>query len=181
MVHPTKLVNSLQTNSAFPGVRTLERERGRPYKARLGSNECLFGTSPAAFQAAQASRETLSYYNDPRCFDLIKAICDHGDLDPDRILIDAGIDGLLGLFVRGFLDPGASAITTRGSYPTFNYHVPGYGGRLVEIPYTETYQLALDEMRDAAHSNHARVCYVSNPDNPTGTFLPRQELARFID
>jgi histidinol-phosphate aminotransferase len=181
MVHPTKLVNSLRTDSAFPGVATLERERGRPYKARLGSNECLFGTSPAAFQAAEAAKETLAYYNDPACFDLIQAIGRSEDLDPESILVDVGIDGLLGLFVRGFLEPGSAAITTRGSYPTFNYHVRGYGGRLVEIPYEESFHTGLNGMRDAAHSNQARVCYVSNPDNPTGTFLPKQELAQFIN
>lgn len=181
MALPTRLVNSLQADSAFPGVRTLERKRGRPYKARLGSNECLFGTSPAAFQAAEAAKETLAYYNDPACFDLIQAISRSEDLDPAHILIDAGIDGLLGLFVRGFLEPGASAITTRGSYPTFNYHVRGYGGQLVEVPYDASFQTDLDGMREAVHSNQARLCYISNPDNPTGTFLPKQELAQFIN
>lgn len=181
MIQPNRLVASLQTKTAFPGVRTLERQRGKPYAARLGSNEGLFGTSPRAMEAALQIQDTLSYYNDPRCYDLIQAIAAFGGYDPEGILVDVGIDGLLGLFVRGFLDPGAVALTTRGSYPTFNYHVAGYGATLAEVPYTASFQPDLGAMLDAAHARKARVCYLANPDNPTGTFLPKRELAQFIN
>ena len=46
-----------------------------------------------------------------------------------------GIDGLLGLVCRLMLEPGTPVVTSLGAYPTFNFHVAGYGGVLTRVPY----------------------------------------------
>ena len=50
-------------------------------------------------------------------------------------MIGEGIDGLFGYTVRMFVEPGIAVATSQGAYPTFNFHVAGYGGRLVTVPY----------------------------------------------
>jgi histidinol-phosphate aminotransferase len=48
----------------------------------------------------------------------------------ENVTVASGIDDLLGLAVRAFVEPGVAAVTSLGAYPTFNYHVDGYGGHL---------------------------------------------------
>ena len=52
-------------------------------------------------------------------------------------MVGEGIDGLLGLVVRLFIEPGTPVVTSLGAYPTFNFHVAGFGGRLVTVPYRD--------------------------------------------
>src|SRR6266404_8937668 len=127
----TRVVASLDTSSPFLGGKALERHRGRPYRARLGANESLFGVPPAAMRVMASLGSKLCFYSDPTHAELRDALAQAWRRPREHAVVAEGIDGLLGLFVRAFIAPGTSAITSRGAYPTFDYHVPGYGGRLV--------------------------------------------------
>ena len=106
------------------------RESGRSELVRLGANESAFGPSPKAVAAMAAELERLSWYGDPESYDLREALAAKHGCRIEEIVVGAGIDDLMGLAVRAFVEPGATALTTRGSYPTLNYHVSGYSGRL---------------------------------------------------
>ncbi len=81
----------------------------------------------------------------------------------------------MGLVVRAYVAPGAAALTTRGSYPTFNYHVTGYGGRLVTVDYRDDgHARSRCAMIAAAKREQPSIVYLANPDNPSGTFVGRQ-------
>ena len=56
---------------------------------------------------------------------------------PANIVVGEGIDGLLGLIARTFINPARAVVTSLGAYPTFNFHVAGFGGRLVTVPYAD--------------------------------------------
>jgi histidinol-phosphate aminotransferase len=85
----------------------------------------------------------------------------------------------LGLAVRLTVDPGSAVVTSDGTYPTFNFHVAGCGGRLVRVPYRDDRQ-DLDALLEAAALTNARILYVCNPDNPMGSFWRGAELAQLI-
>ncbi len=74
-------------------------------------------------------------YGDPEMHDLRAAIAAHHGVQPANVIVGEGIDGLLGLLVRLLVAPGDAVVTSDGAYPTFNFHVAGFGGALHKVPY----------------------------------------------
>ena len=181
MIRPAPLVEAIEPMTPFIGPEQLMRETGRPALVRLGANESAFGPSPRAVAAMAAELERLSWYGDPESYDLREALARKHDVRVEEILVGAGIDDLMGLAVRAFVAPGSAALTTRGSYPTFNYHVHGYGGRLVYANYRPDGTLDLDELAAVAARERAALIYLANPDNPSGTFVGPGEMRRFFE
>jgi histidinol-phosphate aminotransferase len=85
--------------------------------------------------------------------------------------VGEGIDGLFGWLVRLICDPGAVFVTSIGAYPTFNFHVTGYGGQLVRVPYRDDHEDP-EALLAAARDHRAKAIYLANPDNPMGTWHP---------
>jgi len=71
-------------------------------------------------------------------------------------------------------------VTSLGAYPTFNYHVAGFGGRLVTAPYRDDRE-DIEALLDAVRSEDAPLVYLANPDNPMGTWWEGGEIRRFIE
>lgn len=165
----------------FIGPEQLMRETGRPSLVRLGANESAFGPSPRAVVAMTSELERLSWYGDPESYELREALARKHGCRVEQVLVGSGIDDLMGLAVRAFVPPGAAALTTRGSYPTLNYHVHGFGGRLVYAHYRADGTLDLDELAGVAARERAALIYLANPDNPSGTFVGKGEMQRFFE
>lgn len=178
----TSLVQGLPASVPFTGPETLERRLGSPFKARLGANESAFGLSELASQALHAHIGTAgcSWYGDPENHQLRSLLADKHAIDMDTICVDAGIDALLGLTVRMFLEPGDGVVTSQGAYPTFNYHVNGFGGQLHKVPYADFHEDP-EALLEAAASHKARLLYLSNPDNPMGTSLSAAVIESMIE
>jgi histidinol-phosphate aminotransferase len=90
---------------------------------------------------------------------------------PECVVVGEGIDGLLGLLARLIVEPGTPVVTSLGAYPTFNFHVAGFGGRLVTVPYRDDRE-DLDGCSMRWSRENAAIVYLSNPDNPMGTWHP---------
>ena len=181
MIRPTPAIEAIPSTTPFVGPEQLMRETGHRELLRLGANESAFGPSPKAIAAMAAELERLSWYGDPESLDLRDALARKHDCLPEQIVIGSGIDDVMGLAVRAFVAPGATALTSRGTYPTFNYHVIGYGGRLAFAPYREDGTPDLDALLAAARRERAAIVYLANPDNPSGRFIGRAEVTRFYD
>lgn len=172
----TTLAAGLPRTVPFVGPETQERQSGRPFRARLGANESAFGPSPRAIEAmAQAARDVWKY-GDPENFDLKSALTNHHGVARDEIMVGEGIDGLLGYLCRLLVEPGVTVVTSDGAYPTFNYHVVGFGGNLVKVPYREDAEDPA-ALAQAAQDTGARLVYLANPDNPMGTFHSAERVA----
>lgn len=178
----TPLVQGLPASVPFTGPETLERRRGAPFKARLGANESAFGISALAAQALHEHIGTsgCSWYGDPENQVLRTRLADKHGIDTDNLCIDAGIDALLGLTVRMLVEPGDAVVTSLGAYPTFNYHVAGFGGKLHTVPYRNHHEDP-EALLECAAENKARLVYLSNPDNPMGTSLSAATVQSMID
>lgn len=155
------------------------REAGLAELVRLGANESAFGTSPAAVEAMREQLDHLWWYGDPDSYELRAEIASRHGVTIDRVVVTSGIDDAMGLVVRAFMPPGGSALTTRGSYPTFNYHITGYGGRLLTADYTADGRLDFEALLDVTRREGPQIVYVANPDNPSGTFAPRADVEAF--
>ncbi|MCG8361412.1 MAG: aminotransferase class I/II-fold pyridoxal phosphate-dependent enzyme [Kiloniellales bacterium] len=164
----------------FVGPETLERRRGAPFAYRIGANESAFGVSPKAREAMAAELERVNWYCDPEHFDLRERLAAELGVTRRNIVIGEGIDGLLGVIVRAFTNPGDAIVTSAGAYPTFNYHVTGYGGRLVFVPYRDDCHNDVEALLVAARRERAKLLFLANPDNPTGTLLPRAAIEQAL-
>ena len=163
------LVASLPATVPSVGPEAQERQRGTPFEARIGANENVFGPSPIALVAMQRAAHDVWMYPDPENHDLRQALAAHHAIDPAHIQIGEGIDTLLGYLCRMTVAPGTPVVTSDGAYPTFNFHVAGYGGTLHKVPYRDDRE-DLVALVDKARKTGAALIYVSNPDNPMGTW-----------
>ena len=176
----TRLVQSLPATVPFVGPETQERERGRPFAARLGANENGFGPSPRAIAAMAAAAGDVWKYGDSVSYDLRVALAARHGCTPEHIIVGEGIDGLLGYLVRLLIEPGDAVVTSDGAYPTFNYHVAGFGGVLHKVPYLNDHEDP-DALLAMAEKTGAKLIYLANPDNPMGTAHPRAVIASMIE
>ena len=160
----TPLVQSLPSNAPFVGPEATQRRLGRNFVVRLGANEQRFGASPLAV-AAMAGQDVWMY-GDPENHDLKLALAQKHLCRPDNIVIGEGVDGLLGLLVRLMIGAGDRVVTSDGSYPTFNFHVTGFGGQITAVPYRGDHS---DPMALIDAAPGAKLIYMANPDNPMGS------------
>ena len=172
---------ALPATIPFVGPEEIERRTGVRLRARLGANELTRPPSPAVAEAMErAARDEANLYPDAPAHALREAIAAATGHAYDGIAPGEGIDALLGLTVRLFLAPGEVAVTSDGAYPTFGYHVAGHGGRLVSVPYRDDRE-DWRALAEAARARDARIVYLSNPDNPMGSWLDAAEIEAFVD
>ena len=176
----TALAASLPATVPFVGPEAQERARGRPFRARIGANESGFGPSPKAIAAMQAAAGDVWKYGDPENHDLRHALAARLGVSAANIAVGGGVDGLLGLIVRLFVEPGQPVVSSLGGYPTFHYHVAGFGARLVTVPYANDRE-DLDGLLAAVRRENAPLVYLANPDNPMGTWWEGSEVSRLIE
>lgn len=175
----TPIIRDLPSTIPFVGPETIERQRGRPFKARIGANESVFGPSPTVTAAIAAAAGDIWMYGDPENFELKADIAAYHGVTPANIAVGEGIDALLGYTVRMLVGHDDPVVTSHGGYPTFAFHVAGYGGRLVTVPYRDDREDAA-ALVDRARTSEARIVYLANPDNPMGTWLPASEVSAMI-
>lgn len=177
-VRLSRAVADLPATVPFVAPEALERADGRAFALRIGANESAFGVSPAAARAMEAEGSSPCWYGDPESWDLRTALNRIHTRPMAEIAVGAGIDDLLGLVARVLLDPGDAVVASRGSYPTFAYHAAGFGARVETVPYV-AFRNDLGELLEAARFFEAKIAYIANPDNPTGTWLAAEDLERF--
>ncbi|SFS89923.1 aminotransferase class I/II-fold pyridoxal phosphate-dependent enzyme [Marininema halotolerans] len=169
--HPSfsSIVKALPATVPFVPPEEMERQTGHSIRLRLGANESNFGMSPKARQAMEKAVGKSYLYGDATSYDLKGELATLHGIRTDQIVIGSGLDDLLGLIVRTFLNPGDAVTTSLGGYPTFNFHVQGYGGVLHTVPYQD-FRNDLQGLLQKAHDTHSRILYLANPDNPTGSW-----------
>lgn len=176
----TPLVDQLPSTVPFVGPEVQERAMGRDFAARIGANENVFGPSPKAIEAMRSADADIWMYADPTNHDLRNALANHHNIAPENIVVGEGIDGLLGYLVRMIIAQGDAVVTSQGAYPTFNFHVAGYGGELHTVPYKGDHEDP-DALTAKAAEVDAKLVYIANPDNPMGTWHKGETIAAMLD
>lgn len=175
----TEIAENLPETVPFVGPEAIERKTGVKIQARIGANESGFGPSPKVLEAIREAATSIWQYPDPENHDLRVELAKFHGIAPDEVTIGEGVDGLMGLIVRLFMQPGDVLLTSLGAYPTLNYHVVGYGGRLEFVPYAGAHE-DLSALAAAAQQLKPRIVYVANPDNPMGSYWPAADIEKFI-
>lgn len=175
----SSVVSRLPASTPFVAPEALERELGVGLRLRLGANESAFGVSPRAVQAMCEAVAQTNWYGDPESLELRLALAAHTGVAIENLVVGNGIDGLLGYVVRAFVDIGSPVVTSLGTYPTFNYHVAAFGGHLHRVPYHND-RIDLQGLLESVSKTSARLVYIANPDNPSGTWHSHDDLAHFV-
>jgi histidinol-phosphate aminotransferase len=148
--------------------------KGRVFK--LASNETPLGPSPAAVAAYLDNAEKLAIYPDGSARKLREAIAALYGLNPDRIVCGAGSDELLNLIAAAYLGPGDEGLYSRHGFLVYKIAILGCGATPVVAEEREA-RADVDALL-ACVSERTRVVYLANPNNPTGTYLPIEEVRR---
>jgi len=144
--------------------------------AKLSSNENPLGTSARAIAAFEAADSTLSRYPDASAADLRAAIAAHYGLDPARVIHGTGSDEILHLAAGAFAGLGDEVLFVRYGFAVYEIAARRVGAVPVIAPDTD-YATDVDALL-ALVTNKTRVIFVANPNNPTGTYAPKGEIAR---
>ena len=147
---------------------------------RLGANESNFGISPKAKEAMAASLDRVGWYCDPEGYELREALADIHAVTRENVVLGAGLDDLLGLCARTFLEPGDRVVNSLGGYPTFNYVAKGVGAELDLVPYQND-RIDLEGLALVAREVGAKLIYLANPDNPSGTWHTTTGIQALIE
>lgn len=146
---------------------------------KLSANENPLGTSEAAL-AARAALSGAADYPDPDATALRQAIGELHGVDPARIVCGTGSDELLNLAAQGFAGQDEhgrdEVLFSRFSFAVYDIAARRCGATPVEAPDAD-YATDVDALL-AAVSERTRVVFLANPNNPTGTYLPRSEVER---
>jgi histidinol-phosphate aminotransferase len=170
---PSPRPGILDISPYVPGKSTVA---GAAEIIKLSSNEGALGPSPRAIDAYVAAASALHRYPDGGSTELREAIGARYGLDPARIVCGAGSDELLYLLGRGYAGPGDEILTHAHAFVMYRLIALGIGATIVEA---EEVSLTADvDNILAAVSDRTRVVYVANPNNPTGSYISADELAR---
>jgi len=142
----------------------------------MSANENPFGTPDAARAAYRKAADRLEIYPDSAATQLRDALAAHYGLDAARIIYGTGSDELLHLVAGTFAGPGDEIIFPRFSFSVYPIATRRVGATPVVVP-DKDYASDVDAIL-AAVTDRTRMVYIANPNNPTGTYSSRAEIAR---
>ncbi|WP_375457980.1 pyridoxal phosphate-dependent aminotransferase [uncultured Enterovirga sp.] len=170
---PIPLPGILEIAAYVPGRDHVE---GVEKVHKLSANETPLGPSPKAIAAFREAAETLATYPDGGATALRDAIGRKNGIDPARIVCGTGSDELLALITNAFLGAGDEGLYSQHGFLVYKIYVMAAGGVPVEAE--ETNLTASVDAFLAKVSERTKIVFLANPNNPTGTYIPFDEVKR---
>ena len=143
---------------------------------KLSSNENPLGASPAAIEAVRAAAGGLEFYPDGSATRLREAIGEAHGLNPANIVCSNGSDEILGLLAQTYLSPGDEAVITEHGFLVYKIYIQAAGA--VPVIAREREQRADIDAILAGVGPKTKIVFLANPNNPTGTYVPFEEVRR---
>ncbi|HEX8956158.1 MAG TPA: histidinol-phosphate transaminase [Burkholderiaceae bacterium] len=145
---------------------------------KLASNENPLGMPESAKRAMLAAMEEIARYPDANGFDLKAALSQKYDVPPEWITLGNGSNDILELAAHAFVQPGDYAMYSEFSFAVYPLAVQATGGKPIVVP-SKNYGHDLPAFL-AALTPAVKLIFIANPNNPTGTFIAKEELEAFI-
>lgn len=159
-------------------IDEVKREIGVDDIIKMASNENPLGPSPMAIEALKTQLEQMHIYPDANCFYVKQKIAELNGISMDQVLVGNGSDELLKLMAETFLQPGDEIIYAKPSFSEYEFVARIMGAKCVEVPLKD-FTHDLDVML-AAITPKTKMIFICNPNNPTGTIVPKSEIDRFM-
>lgn len=153
-------------SKAAPGVRVV----------KLSSNETPLGPSPKAKEAYLKAAETLHRYPDGNATKLREAIAEATGLPADRIVCGAGSDELIGLLVHAYAGAGDEVLISEHGFLMYKIYAQSNGATTISAK-EKNLRTDVDAILDAV-TEKTKIVFIANPNNPTGSYINREEMKR---
>jgi histidinol-phosphate aminotransferase len=173
LTRPEPKAGILDIQPYKPGKSTVA---GIAHPIKLSSNENILGSSPKAREAFLAAADTLNMYPDGRAGRLRAAVAERFGLEPERLVFGDGTDEVLHLLNQVFLTPGDNIVMGQYGFSAYAIGARACQGEVRMAP-EPGYRVSVDELLTHV-DEHTRLVFITQPGNPTGTFLTRDELQR---
>lgn len=170
-LRPRQVIQSLESQGA--------PSEGRAGKLRLDMNENTAGALPAVVRAVRRAAEGRKLGTYPEYEAARAALARHFGVQPRQLLLTNGIDDGLKLICDTFVDPGDVLLVPTPTFSMYGFFHAVAGGSTAALPYGRGFRLPLGRLLDALHPRRGRPprwLVLANPNNPTGTLIPRAEL-----
>ncbi|KAB8140837.1 histidinol-phosphate transaminase [Chloroflexia bacterium SDU3-3] len=175
-------IAALEPYTPIVPLEVLAERLGRPIDQiiKLDANENPYGASPRAL-AALASYPHYAIYPDPEHTALRAALSAYTGQPAARLICGAGSDELIDLLMRAFLMPGDAIINCGPTFGMYPFDAQLFAARVIAVPRTEGFAVDIEAVADAAQAHGAKMVFLANPNNPTGTLTPRAEIERLLE
>ena len=184
MALPLSLNPALQTLPVYqPGrpVEEVARELSLPAESiiKLASNENPLGPSPAALAAMEKALRNLHLYPDGNAFYLKQKLAAKLGVQPDNLILGNGSNEIIEFVGHALMKPGAEVVVSQYCFAVYPIVAHLFGAKLISVPATN-FGHDLPAMLKAVTPS-TKVTFVANPNNPTGTLAPPEEVVRLAD
>lgn len=176
-----KIIDSIPVYKPGKPIEEVKRELGLDNVAKLASNENAIEPSPRVVEAIAKASKSVNRYPDGGCFYLKKALSEKLSLGQENLIFGNGSDEIISLALRAFIEPGCGEEVIVAD-PTFLIYrlasvIAGAKVRLVPL---KDYRYDLKGMLKSVNSR-TKIVFIANPDNPTGSYVTKQDLDEFIE
>lgn len=148
--------------------------------SKLASNENRMGCSELVKQAVLESLGEIQDYPDPVARQLRKKIAEMNGVGESEVLLAAGSESLISVICRTFFKSDEHAITADATFVGFFVQAGVRGISVNRIPLDQKYKFDVDTILDSVDQN-TKMVYLANPNNPTGTFLTKDEYLKLLN
>ncbi|MFN3195526.1 MAG: histidinol-phosphate transaminase [Chlorobiota bacterium] len=146
----------------------------------LASNENPLGASPKAVEAIKNSVEDIAVYPNPAATELVNAIANHFDKDPECIITGSGSDSIIADVFKAFTREGQEIITASATFIGAYVNANKLNRHLIKVDLKDDYSYDLDSMISEI-TRSTRIVYLANPNNPTGMMITKSEFENFME
>lgn len=168
-------IEKLEVYQAGKPIEELAREKGLTRISKLASNENPLGPSPFAIREMTNALWDVHRYPDMFAHQLKNSLAELYKLKPQNIILGNGSEGIMGYIVRAFLQPNEEVVTSENTFIGFLILAKSVGAKLIQVPRKPDYKYDVEAMAKKITQN-TKIVYVANPDNPTGTYITKEEF-----
>jgi histidinol-phosphate aminotransferase len=174
-------LKTLPTYQPGRPIEEVARELGLPAEdiIKVASNENPFGPSPLALAAMQKALAGVNLYPDGNAFYLKQKLAVKLGVEPANLILGNGSNEIIEFTGHALLAPGADVVVSQYCFAVYPIVTALFGANLITVP-AKNYGHDLPAMLRAI-TPRTRIVFVANPNNPTGTLAPREEVIKFVN
>ena len=158
-------------------IEEVQRELGLDHVDKLASNENSLGPSPKAIEAMANSLSGLHRYPDISGFELRTKLANRFNIKIENVILGGGSEGIMSTIMRTFLLSDDEIVSAANSFIGFRVLANASGRKVHWVP-MKNYRYDLEAMAEKV-TDYTKIIYIANPDNPTGTYITREEFEEF--
>ena len=158
-------------------IKEVQRELGLDHVDKLASNENSLGPSPKAIEAMANSLSGLHRYPDISGFELRTKLANRFNIKIENVILGGGSEGIMSTIMRTFLLSDDEIVSAANSFIGFRVLANASGRKVHWVP-MKNYRYDLEAMAEKV-TDYTKIIYIANPDNPTGTYITREEFEEF--